>query len=329
MAWRQRTRATTRSTWPPRPSALPRSGPPTRSSRRRLPARWAAYFFHLTSVPLPAAVMSEILLAAYTYAWQHTGVAACVLGCHGCAHRWRLQARNMMPCWPHAPLQTDIIHRLSGGAAAGRAAAAQKALAKIKGEDGLVNRPFVPKKRSFAFPAPERMGQRVLEINNLTHGYGDRALFDNVNLEIERGERVAVIGARPVLSRAGASQEKPPAPACAREGGKHRSPLSVTPGPNGCGKSTLLRLIMGIEKPIAGHVSLGQHAILPNYFEQNQVRWLPFVHPVSACKLFLQEHLPKGQTGWISRVYTDHVSLLHPSTIMQGFIALGAACLWT
>lgn len=45
-------------------------------------------------------------------------------------------------------------------------------------------------------------------------------------------------------------------------------------GPNGCGKSTLLRLIMGIEKPIAGSVSLGQYHILPNYFEQNQVKYL-------------------------------------------------------
>ena len=45
----------------------------------------------------------------------------------------------------------------------------------------------------------------------------------------------------------------------------------LSAGPNGCGKSTLLRLVMGREKPIAGSVALGQHHILPNYFEQNQV----------------------------------------------------------
>ena len=43
-------------------------------------------------------------------------------------------------------------------------------------------------------------------------------------------------------------------------------------GPNGCGKSTLLRLVMGREKPIKGAVELGEYAIEPNYFEQNQVR---------------------------------------------------------
>lgn len=41
------------------------------------------------------------------------------------------------------------------------------------------------------------MGQRVLEIVNLTHGYGDRRLFDDVSLEMEKGERVALIGESP------------------------------------------------------------------------------------------------------------------------------------
>ena len=51
----------------------------------------------------------------------------------------------------------------------------------------------------------------------------------------------------------------------------YKNSLADAAGPNGCGKSTLLRLIMDREKPISGSVSLGQHHILPNYFEQNQV----------------------------------------------------------
>ena len=90
--------------------------------------------------------------------------------------------------------QTDIIQRLGGGGQAGRATAAEKALEQIKAEGSLVQKPFVPKKRTFAFPNPERMGQRVLEIVGLTHGYGDRRLFDDVSLEMEKGERMALIG---------------------------------------------------------------------------------------------------------------------------------------
>ena len=44
------------------------------------------------------------------------------------------------------------------------------------------------------FPTKERMGKVAVSINQLTHGYQDRALFNNVSLEIERDERVAFIG---------------------------------------------------------------------------------------------------------------------------------------
>jgi ATP-binding cassette subfamily F protein 3 len=61
-------------------------------------------------------------------------------------------------------------------------------------------------------------------------------LFDKASLQIERGEKLAFIG------------------------------------PNGSGKSTLLRLILGKEQPQGGEIILGSHRVLPNYFEQNQVR---------------------------------------------------------
>ena len=47
-------------------------------------------------------------------------------------------------------LQTDMVHRLSGGAQSGRAAAAEKALEKIKSEGTMVEKPFVVRKRTFA-----------------------------------------------------------------------------------------------------------------------------------------------------------------------------------
>ena len=89
--------------------------------------------------------------------------------------------------------QQDIIARLAGGAQSGRAAQAEKALERIK-EEGLIDKPFIPKKRSFTFPPVEKMGQKVLTVEDLTHGYPTRPLFEDVDLVIEKGDRVAIIG---------------------------------------------------------------------------------------------------------------------------------------
>lgn len=133
--------------------------------------------------------------------------------------------------------QEEMVLRLAGGAQSGRASNAEKTLERIRAE-GVIAKPFEARKRSFSFPPVEKMGQTVLSIENLTHGYSNRQLFNNANLEIVKGERLAIIG------------------------------------PNGCGKSTLLRLIMGRERPLAGDVHLGEHNIVPNYFEQNQAEAL-------------------------------------------------------
>ncbi len=90
----------------------------------------------------------------------------------------------------------------------------------------------------FQFPPAPRSGRITAEIKDLTHIYADRILFLGANLEVERGDRIAFLG------------------------------------PNGCGKSTLLRLIMGMEPPTEGSTKLGDHNVLPGYFEQNQAEAL-------------------------------------------------------
>ncbi|PRW33209.1 ABC transporter F family member 5 [Chlorella sorokiniana] len=134
--------------------------------------------------------------------------------------------------------QEEMMRRLSGGANSGRASTAEKTLEKLKAEGTYVEKPFVPKKRPFKFPPVENMGQVAVRIEELTHGYNGDKLFQDADLVIERGERVAIIG------------------------------------PNGAGKSTLLRLLMGREEPQEGTVELGQYGIVPNYFEQNQAQAL-------------------------------------------------------
>ena len=90
----------------------------------------------------------------------------------------------------------------------------------------------------FQFSPAPRSGREVVKINDLTHVYDDKVLFLGANLLIERGDKIAFLG------------------------------------PNGAGKSTLLRMIMGIEVPTEGRVSLGEHNVIPSYFEQNQAEAL-------------------------------------------------------
>ncbi|WP_199250008.1 ABC-F family ATP-binding cassette domain-containing protein [[Phormidium] sp. ETS-05] len=90
----------------------------------------------------------------------------------------------------------------------------------------------------FRFPPAPRSGREVVTIKELTHMYDEKILFLGVDLLIERGDRIAFLG------------------------------------PNGTGKSTLLRLMMGMEQPTEGTVTLGKHNVLPAYFEQNQAEAL-------------------------------------------------------
>ncbi|MCP9816289.1 ABC-F family ATP-binding cassette domain-containing protein [Synechococcus sp. GreenBA-s] len=90
----------------------------------------------------------------------------------------------------------------------------------------------------FQFPPAPRSGRQIAVMEELTHSYGDKILFLEANLEVERGDRIAFVG------------------------------------PNGAGKSTLLRLVMGTETPDAGRAALGEHNVIAGYFEQNQAEAL-------------------------------------------------------
>ena len=96
----------------------------------------------------------------------------------------------------------------------------------------------------FRFPPAPRSGREVAVIKDLVHTYGEKILFLGANLLIERGDRIAFLG------------------------------------PNGAGKSTLLRFIMGMEQPTEGAVTLGDHNVIPGYFEQNQAEVLELTKTV-------------------------------------------------
>ncbi|HEY0207587.1 energy-dependent translational throttle protein EttA [Acerihabitans sp.] len=77
----------------------------------------------------------------------------------------------------------------------------------------------------FIPPGP-RLGDKVLEVENLRKSYGDRLLIDNLSFSIPKGAIVGIIG------------------------------------PNGAGKSTLFRILSGKEQPDSGTVTLGDTVIL-------------------------------------------------------------------
>ncbi|HET9671194.1 MAG TPA: energy-dependent translational throttle protein EttA [Casimicrobiaceae bacterium] len=70
-------------------------------------------------------------------------------------------------------------------------------------------------------PVAERLGNEVIEFRNVSKGFGDRLLIDDLSFKVPPGAIVGVIG------------------------------------PNGAGKTTLFRLITGREKPDAGEVIVG------------------------------------------------------------------------
>jgi sulfate-transporting ATPase len=73
-------------------------------------------------------------------------------------------------------------------------------------------------------PVAERLGDHVIELKNVSKGFGDRLLVDNLSLTIPPGAIVGIIG------------------------------------PNGAGKSTLFRMITGAEKPDSGEIIIGPTA---------------------------------------------------------------------
>jgi sulfate-transporting ATPase len=83
----------------------------------------------------------------------------------------------------------------------------------------------------FIPPGP-RLGNVVIEANNVTKAYGDRILFDNLTFSLPPNGIVGIIG------------------------------------PNGAGKTTLFRLITGQEEPDAGTFRVGETVAL-GYVDQN------------------------------------------------------------
>ncbi len=88
------------------------------------------------------------------------------------------------------------------------------------------------KKINFHFPQPPHSGKQVLKISNLYKAYGDLRVINNLELQLEAGEKLVIAGK------------------------------------NGAGKSTLMRIVAGIDSEFSGEIIYGS-GVSAGYFSQD------------------------------------------------------------
>lgn len=110
-----------------------------------------------------------------------------------------------------------------------------KSKARIKAYDELLNAATKDKitQAYINIPMNERLGDLVIEAENISKAYGDKVLIDNLSFKIPKGAIVGIIG------------------------------------PNGAGKTTLFRMITGQEKPDSGTIRIGETVDL-GYVDQTR-----------------------------------------------------------
>jgi ATP-binding cassette ChvD family protein len=109
-----------------------------------------------------------------------------------------------------------------------------KGKARLSAYDKLADEEVKEKeaKLELFIPPGPRLGEVVIDVNNVSKSFGDRILFENVNFSIPKNAVVGIIG------------------------------------PNGVGKSTLFKIIMGKELPDTGTVTVGETVQL-SYVDQS------------------------------------------------------------
>ncbi len=107
--------------------------------------------------------------------------------------------------------------------------------ARVKAYEQMAAQKFEdrPDELEIQIPPGPRLGDMVVEAENLGKSYGDRLIFENVNFRLPPGGIVGIIG------------------------------------PNGAGKTTLLRMLMGEEKPDTGALKIGPTVEL-GYVDQSR-----------------------------------------------------------
>jgi ATP-binding cassette ChvD family protein len=115
-----------------------------------------------------------------------------------------------------------------------------KSKARLQAYDKMLNEETREKeeKLEIFIPAGPRLGTNVIEATNISKGFGDRLLIDNLSFSLPQAGIVGIIG------------------------------------PNGAGKTTLFRMIMGQETPDGGDFKVGE-TVVCGYVDQSHDDLIP------------------------------------------------------
>lgn len=122
-------------------------------------------------------------------------------------------------------------------AKASKASQAQSKLKQIDRMEKIEAPESAEKTVKIRFPQPSRAGQHPIRLEGIHFSYGDLKVYQGIDFECERGERIALVG------------------------------------PNGAGKSTLLKILAGVLVPQQGERRLG-HQVKTGYYSQNRIDML-------------------------------------------------------
>ena len=142
------------------------------------------------------------------------------------AARYKNQQREI------AHLQKFVDRFGAKASLASRAKSKEKQIERLM--EDAVEAPVEDLKRvNFRFPQTPRSGLKVVKLEHVSQAYGDHVVYEDLNFEAERGQRIVLVG------------------------------------PNGAGKSTLLKILADVVPIQGGTRTLGSN-VVAGYFAQNR-----------------------------------------------------------